>query len=127
MLAEAKRLRGASQGAVWASLRLLRQHLATHFAYTEALMEDLGYPDLQVDKRRHDGLLDRMRTLQGRLEREGATTSNVASVADAVEVWIAEHAVNQERRLAEFIRTHAPERQDDGSPGTSALAPVRSV
>jgi len=122
ILAQLARLRTDSPDASRESLRLLRQQTASHFKYEEMLMEEVGYPDLAAHKQQHADFLHRVRGIQERLERDGARPGDVGVLADTVETWVMEHVLDQDRRLAAFIRSRAPEPQ--GEPG--GPAPTRS-
>ncbi len=67
-------------------------------------MDDVAYPDVTSHKQRHLDFLDQFRCLRDRLEQDGATFENIGALANAVETWVAKHVLDEDRRLAEFIR-----------------------
>jgi hemerythrin-like metal-binding protein len=105
ILAAAARLRHAGVGAIWDSLRFLQHHATSHFAYEEALMEDVRYPRASLHRERHLAFVSELLRLRERVQREGATPEKVAMLADAVESWVTEHVLDEDRRLAGFIRS----------------------
>ena len=123
LLAELERLRTVGPESVRKSLRLVKQHMVSHFGYEETLMEEVDYPDLAAHKQRHGDGLRRLRVLQEQLEREGATSEKLSVLADAIQVWVAEHVFDEDRRLAEFIRDQA--RADDAGIPTRSTDPGR--
>ncbi len=86
------------------SLAFLAQHVRSHFAYEERLMGDAGYPELAYHRAEHRRFAQLFAALRDRADREGPTRENIAALVDAVEVWIAEHVMGTDQRLAEFIR-----------------------
>jgi hemerythrin len=124
ILAEVARLRTASPEAVWESLRFLQQHTVSHFQYEEALMEDVGYPELAAHKQRHEDFLRQMGVLHERLERAGATPESLGGPVDTIEAWVIEHVLDQDRSMAEFIRTQTlAHTEADGATPTRSTAP----
>ena len=105
MLGELRRLRGAKLDAVWESLRFLQQHTSSHFGYEELLMEDVNYPEMAAHKQHHSEFLQRFHAIQQQLQNEGATPESVGSLADTIEAWVAEHILEEDLQLAEFIRS----------------------
>lgn len=105
ILAEAARLRRAGPEAVWDSLRFLQHHTTAHFEYEEQLMEAVGYPGAAAHQEQHLAFVDEVLHLRDRLERDGITLDGISALADAVDRWIAKHVLDEDRRLAEFIRT----------------------
>ncbi len=53
--------------------------------------------------------LRRMGALREPLERTGATRNNLRALADTVQGWVIEHVLDEDRRLAEFIRSQSQE------------------
>ncbi len=104
ILAEAARLRRAGGGDVWDAVRFLEQHTAFHFEYEERLMADVEYPDREHHERDHREFLDAFVRLRDRLLQEGSTTEHAGALATAVEAWVGEHVLDEDRRLAEFVR-----------------------
>ena len=86
-------------------------------------MEEVGYTDLAAHKQQHADFQFRFRALHERLERDGATQENLRALADAVEAWMKEHLLDQDRRLVEFIRSQAPERRGEPEGPTSSRSP----
>jgi hemerythrin-like metal-binding protein len=104
MFAEAERLRRGGPDILWDSLQFLQHHATSHFAYEEALMDDVRYPRAALHQEQHLAFATELLKHRERLQRSGATPENVAALADAVESWIAEHVLDEDRKLAEFIR-----------------------
>jgi hemerythrin-like metal-binding protein len=104
ILEEAARLRNAKPEAIWESIRFLEHHATSHFTYEEALMDDVAYPRAAVHQQQHIEFVSEIARLRARLERDGPTSDNVGALANAVEQWVAEHVLDEDRRLAEFIR-----------------------
>ncbi len=104
ILEEAARLRNATPEAIWDSIRFLEHHTTSHFTYEEALMNDVAYPRAALHQQEHVQFVSEIARLRAHLEREGPTVENVAALADAVEKWVSEHVLDEDRRLAEFIR-----------------------
>lgn len=104
ILGEVERLRHITPAEVAVSVSFVRQYAVSHFAYEEQVMEEIGYPDLEVHRQQHLAFFDRFVSLKARIEREGPTPENVASLADMVEGWVTKHVLGVDKRLAAFIR-----------------------
>jgi hemerythrin-like metal-binding protein len=104
ILEEAARLRNATPEAIWNSIRFLEHHATSHFAYEEALMSDVAYPRAALHEQEHVQFVSEIARFRAQLEREGPTPEKVAALADAIEKWVSEHVLDEDRRLAEFIR-----------------------
>jgi hemerythrin-like metal-binding protein/PAS domain S-box-containing protein len=123
IVAQLARLRAASSDVAWESLRSLQQHTASHGQYEEMLMEEMGYSELAAHKQQHADFQSRLRALHERLERDGATQENLGALADAVEAWMKEHVLDQDRRLVEFIWSKGPEPRGEPEGRTSSRRP----
>jgi len=55
----------------------LIEHVARHFADEEAILDEIGYEDLEQHRRAHNGLLARARNLRDQAEHGTATTRDV--------------------------------------------------
>jgi hemerythrin-like metal-binding protein len=123
LLTQLARVRAASPAAARDSLGLLQQRTASHAQYEEMLMEEVGYVDLAAHKQQHAEFLSRLRVLHERLTRDDATPEKLGVLMDTVEAWMKEHVRGQDRRLAEFIRSRAPEPRDEPERPTSSRSP----
>jgi hemerythrin-like metal-binding protein/PAS domain S-box-containing protein len=109
ILAELQRMRASGALALKASLASLQQHTASHFAYEELLMEDVGFPERASHKQAHSDLIARLLALRCRIERAEPTGEAVGAVLDEVEGWVVDHELRQDVPLVEFVRAeHAP-------------------
>jgi hemerythrin-like metal-binding protein len=104
ILAQAARLRAAGREGALDAIRFLQAHAASHFAYEEELMVDVGYPGLDGHRRLHGEFGDELQRLREELQRNGGTPANVRALADVIERWVTGHVLEADRRLAEFIR-----------------------
>jgi hemerythrin len=103
ILAEAGRLRHGGPETVEESMRFLEHHAMSHFTYEEALMDDVGYPRAALHRDQHLAFASEIARFRDRFRREGPTPDAAAALADAVEGWVREHVLDEDRRLANFI------------------------
>jgi hemerythrin-like metal-binding protein len=106
ILAESAQLRRGGPESIRESLRFLEHHAMSHFSYEEALMEDVGYPRAALHRDQHLAFASELARFKERLRTDGATPETAAALADAVEGWVREHVLDEDRRLADFIRSH---------------------
>jgi hemerythrin-like metal-binding protein len=108
ILAEAAKLRaGVGAGGVLESMRLLERHAVADFDYEEEAMEDVQYPDVASHREQHREFLIQLRRLQERVRGEGPTSQNVGAVAQAVEAWLPQHVLNEDRRFTDFVESRS--------------------
>jgi hemerythrin len=105
ILEEVERLRATGPSGITELIAFLRQHLRSHFAYEELLMEEAGYPDVDAHTAEHRQYVETVAQLQ---ERLGADTGaeSFAAILAAVEGWVVNHIMRSDHKLAAFLRAY---------------------
>ncbi len=92
-------------GAV--QLQVLIDFAQEHFAFEEALMRSVGYPEGAEHAKYHNSLLRELRTYCYRVQR-GVHTNPVALIS-FLWSWIVLHIDLADRNLVAWLKTHAPD------------------
>jgi hemerythrin-like metal-binding protein len=106
ILEELERIRAAGPSGLTVLLAFLHQHVRSHFASEELLMEEAGYPDADPHRAEHRKYASTVAQLQERVDRDGGTPESLAAVVAAVERWVVEHVMRADHQLADFIAAH---------------------
>jgi len=104
ILEELERIRAAGSSGIPVLVSFLRQHISSHFAYEELLMDEVGYPDADPHKAEHRRFVDTVAHLQELVRRNRDRASVLAAVVSAVEKWVVAHVMRSDHKLADFIR-----------------------
>jgi hemerythrin len=128
ILEELERIRAAGPSSIAVLVAFLRQHMRSHFAYEELLMDHMDYPYAELHKAEHREYASTVARLQERFDRNRATPEKLAAIVAAVDGWLAEHVTRADQRLAEFIRVRrAGAKATARSVGAVARTAVDSV
>jgi hemerythrin len=103
ILEELERIRAAGPSGITVLLSFLSQHIRSHFAYEELLMDAVGYPDADAHKAEHFEYANTVAQLEQLGRDLGAAVSFEAVVA-TVEAWVVDHVMRADHQLADFIR-----------------------
>ena len=104
ILEELERIRAAGPSGLEALIAFLHQHVRSHFAYEELLMDQVSYPEADRHRAEHRKYAGTVAELQERVNREKGTPEILAAIVAAVERWVVDHVLRADHRLADFIR-----------------------
>lgn len=104
ILEELERIRAAGASGIAVLISFLHQHIRSHFAYEELLMDEVGYPAAEPHKAEHRRFVDTVAQLQALVRHDRDRDSSLAAVVSAVERWVVEHVMRSDHKLADFIR-----------------------
>jgi hemerythrin-like metal-binding protein len=104
ILEELERIRAAGPSGITVLLSFLSQHIRSHFAYEELLMDEVGYPDADPHKAEHRRFVDTVVQLQELVRRDRDRARSLTGVIAAVEKWVLGHVMRSDHKLADFIR-----------------------
>lgn len=85
-------------------LAFLRDYTVQHFQMEQGLMQRSGYPSQNEHKRIHDDLAKQVLDLEAK-HNAGALTLSL-SVMNFLKDWLAQHISQEDRRLADYLKTH---------------------
>lgn len=122
---------GSGPLAVVRTLAFLGEYVVAHFADEEALMRDVGYPDLAAHAAEHAGFLARFQRLRAGFARGGADADLADDVEREVSAWLRQHVSGSDRSIGEHVRARgdqaareapasSPRRASAGSPPDQA-------
>lgn len=72
-----------------------------HFLSEENLMAELGYPELREHEKIHSELLSQVNVYIAKINRKQAFPDDVLATLHS---WFANHVVNEDLKLAEYVR-----------------------
>jgi hemerythrin len=106
ILEELERISSAGTSGITVLIAFLRQHVHSHFAYEELLMDEASYPDADRHKAEHRDYSNIVGTLHEQFDRSGGTPESLAAVIAAVERWVVDHVMRADHKLAAYLRAH---------------------
>jgi hemerythrin len=102
ILEELDRISAAGSSRIAVLISFLHQHVRSHFAYEELLMDEAGYPDAGPHKAEHREYADVVARLEEQVDRE--TPESLAAIIATVERWVVDHVMRADHKLAAFLR-----------------------
>ena len=106
ILEELERLRAAGPSGITVLIAFLHQHVRSHFAYEELLMDEAGYPDAERHTAQHREYVNTVARLQEQLDRDLGTAESLDAIIATVESWVVDHVMRADHKLASFLRAH---------------------
>jgi hemerythrin-like metal-binding protein len=106
ILDELDRIRCAGLSGITVLIAFLHQHVRSHFAYEELLMDEAGYPDAERHKAQHREYTNTVARLQEQLDRDQGTAESLDAIIATVEGWVVDHVMRADHKLAAFLRAH---------------------
>jgi len=104
ILEELEFIRTAGTSGVPVLVAFLHQHVRSHFAYEELLMDEVGYPAAGAHKAEHGRFVDTVAQFQELLRHDRERDKSLAAIISAVEKWVVQHVLRADHQLADFIR-----------------------
>ena len=77
-----------------------------HFGHEEALMQRIGYPELDSHRRAHVKLREQSRYLRSMLEEEGNPALGRLELAGFLADWLSDHLAGMDMQLRPHIARH---------------------
>lgn len=99
-------LRAETDMAMTHSIIQLFKYTRQHFAYEEALMREISFPQYEQHLRMHDHLVSRLGALGDRIANG---TINRAEVEGFIKDWALGHIPRADAQLATFLRNRKPQ------------------
>lgn len=79
------------------AIKALGDYSVIHFRNEEAYMERIGYPGLEEHKKRHKELIKRMEAV---ITQNTALDDLVHQLKRLMVVWVIEHIINEDKKIA---------------------------
>ena len=95
-------IRSGDRSRIMMACTSLSAQARAHFASEEALMREVGYPDLESHREQHAELGRRLARLSY-LASSGAGYLSATAPVSLLEQWFVPHLTHADRRLAEFV------------------------
>ena len=96
-------MEGKARQQLGGVLTFLRGYTVQHFQMEEGLMRGSAYPDYNVHKGLHDELTKQVLDLEAK-HKAGSMTLSL-SVMNFLKDWLAHHISEEDRRLADFLKS----------------------
>jgi hemerythrin len=110
-------IRSGDRSHIMMACTSLSAQARAHFASEEALMREVGYPDLESHREQHEELGRRLARLSY-LASSGAGFLSATAPVSLLEQWFVPHLTYADRRLADFVAARrAPGRVPAGAEG----------
>lgn len=113
------RLGSAAEEDLLARLDEFIAHTEAHFGQEEAWMEAMRFPPLACHRGEHDGVLETMREVRGRIA--GGETHYGPVLAKAIAEWFPLHAQSMDAVLALYIGQTGFDTQSPAASDTASL------
>ena len=99
--------RGSSRDEVGRTLGYLQKYADTHLTGEDALMRQVGFPDLERHRAEHEDFLRTLAALKAEHEAAGPSPSLILRVSTCIRSWVRDHAFRADRQLLEYLRARA--------------------
>ena len=113
--------RGAGREVVASILSRTLSSTRDHLTREEALMAQMGFPDLEHHKIGHAAFMDDLYGLQRKLEAGGITVAS--QLSSVLRDWLSLHIRRNDKEILKFQRRRQREQQHAASQGASAATP----
>lgn len=113
-------VRGAGRDVVASILSRTLSSTRDHLTREEALMEQMGFPDLEQHKVGHQSFMDDLYGLQRKLEAGGITVAS--QLSSVLRDWLSLHIRRNDKEILKFQRRRQREQQRAAGPSTGAAA-----
>lgn len=86
--------------------KFLYDYTSKHFSDEEKLQIQCKYPDYPQHRQYHEGFKKVVADLSKQLSAEGPTVPLVGQINTALAGWLLNHIKREDKKLADYIRTH---------------------
>lgn len=97
-------LAGHGEDVVSQTLDELAEYTLTHFRDEEVLMVEYDYPNYEIHRLKHDGLLTEVKQLQTQLKAVDHHRLSI-EVSQFLTNWIIHHMKEEDQKFMAFLRT----------------------
>lgn len=86
----------------------LQHYTDHHFAAEEALMQKVGFPDLEQHRRKHQVFRQRLADLRQQISSQGPTLMNLIQTNKTLVAWLTEHVQELDQSFGAYLKKHPP-------------------
>ena len=86
----------------------LQGYVEQHFAAEEALMEKVGFPDLEQHRRKHQVFRQRVADIRQQISSQGPTLMNLIQTNKTLVAWLTEHVQDLDQSFGAYLKKHPP-------------------
>lgn len=101
---------GCSQGDAKETLielhARLKDYADQHFAAEEALMQQVGFPDLDMHRRKHQVFRQRLADIRQQIAAQGPTLMNIIQTNKTLVTWLVEHVQELDQSFGAYLKQH---------------------
>lgn len=83
----------------------LDEYTKQHFGDEEAYMEEIGYPQIEAQKRAHAHFINELARLKSEYEKSGGNALVIINANKFVVDWITNHIRTMDRKIGEYVQT----------------------
>jgi hemerythrin len=85
-------------------LLFLNEYIIKHFSDEEAMQKLRNYPGYESHKKEHDHFVERIKALQGEVDREGIAIHHVMETNNLLLKWLIHHISTVDVELGKFLK-----------------------
>jgi hemerythrin len=116
-------MRGDSRKEIPVVLNRLITYAEAHFQHEEKLMEEIGYPQIERQRKEHADLVTSIFAINENLATEPAHASR--ETVRFIKAWLLDHIVKDDMDIGDFLR-HKSGRESKTQPNTAGAQPKQS-
>lgn len=98
-------MQGKAKKYIKSMLDFLDDYTKYHFKDEEAYMEEIGYPELDAQKRAHAGFVDQLAKLKSDYETNGGNILVIINANKMVVDWLTNHIKMMDKKIGEYAKT----------------------
>lgn len=83
-------------------LDFLDSYTKTHFRDEEKYMQEIHYPEYAIQKRLHDGFIQKLADLKKDYEKSGGNIVVIINANQMVVNWLVQHISNEDKKIGEY-------------------------
>ncbi|NLY77859.1 MAG: hemerythrin family protein [Tissierellia bacterium] len=83
----------------------LDEYTKKHFKDEEAYMEEIGYPELEAQKRAHASFINDLAKLKSDYNESGGNIVVIINANKMVLNWLTNHIKSMDKKIGEYVKT----------------------
>lgn len=85
--------------------KFLDEYTRKHFRDEEAYMAQIGYPELEAQKKAHAGFINELTKLKSEYDKTGGNILVILNANQMVLNWLTNHISNMDKKIGDFVRS----------------------
>jgi hemerythrin len=86
------------------TLEYMKDYVVTHFQEEEAYQKEIGYPEAEQHRKKHQDMISYIRMIAGQNEINGCKEIVMQQFAGRIVTWLVNHVVGEDHKVAEFTK-----------------------